>query len=351
MRGSATLDLNNASISLGTLDNSGTLEAVTGSNTIACGTLVNTNQITVDCWRQPDADQRDRQQQRHHRRFRHAHPQPRLAQQLRHHRCRGSATLDLNNASISLGTLDNSGTLEAVTGSTTISSGTLVSTDQITVDSSRQPDADQRDRRSSGTIDDSGTLTLNLGSLSNSGTIEVDGSGSLDLNNASISLGTLDNSGTLEAVTGSTTISSGTLVSTDQITVDSSASLTLTSETAQRHHRRFRHAHPQPRLAQQLRHHRGRGSASLDLNNASISLGTLDNSGTLEAVTGSNTIACGTLVSTNQITVDSSASLTLTSETAAQRHHRRFRHAHPQPRLAQQLRHHRGRRQRLARSQ
>jgi VCBS repeat-containing protein len=99
------------------------------------------------------------------------------------------ATLNLESATISGGIVDNSGTLEATSGTSTIS-GVTTFTNSATLE-----------------VINNSTLVLGSETVSNSGTVKVVGSGAtLNLESATISGGIVNNSGTLGATSGTSTI-------------------------------------------------------------------------------------------------------------------------------------------------
>ncbi|HTB01764.1 MAG TPA: autotransporter-associated beta strand repeat-containing protein, partial [Bradyrhizobium sp.] len=111
----------------------------------------------------------------------------------------GTGTLTLNGATITGGTVNDSGEID-LTGSAAVKTGTLNSSGTIKVSGSGNA-LDGENVTNGGGIEVVGALTLDQSTTvaNGGGTITIDSTGTLTLNNASISNGTLGNSGLVDA--------------------------------------------------------------------------------------------------------------------------------------------------------
>ncbi len=250
-----TLDLNNATVTGGTLGGSGTIETAAGNSsstlsgvtiasgstvTDSTGTLVLTGTIT-------DHGEIDAT----------------------------TGTLDLNNATVTGGTLGGSGTIETAAGNTssTLNGVTIASGSTVT--------------------DSVGTLVL-TGAITDHGEIDAT-TGTLDLNNATVTGGTLGGGGTIETASGNTSSTlSGVTIASGSTVTDSTGTLVLTGAITD---------HGEIDAT----------TGTLDLNNATVTGGTLGGGGTIETASGntSSTLSGVTIASGSTVT-DSVGTLVLT---------------------------------------
>jgi fibronectin-binding autotransporter adhesin len=148
------------------------------------------------------------------------------------------ATLVLSDATITGGTVTNSGTLD-LNGLAVLDPGILGNTGQINVSGTGNA-LDDETVTNSGTIEvlAGGVLTIDQGSTidNNGGNITVDdasgglGAGKLLLNDVKITGGTITDNGTIE-VTGDSTIKGGATVQGGTLSIDSGVTLTLDTDT------------------------------------------------------------------------------------------------------------------------
>ena len=240
----------------------------------------------------------------------------------------GTGTLTLDDASISGGTVTNSGTL-TLGGTAALKSGTLNNYSQINV-SGTDNELDSENVTNTGAIAilALGVLTLDdIATFNNTGgIITVDGTGTLALDDASISGGTINDyslaspSGSVVAgdihVTGSSAISSA-LLNNGQVTLDSGVVLTLDNDTVTGTH--FSDAGATIQID---------GGTTLKLSDAAINGGTINDYSTGESdsivagnidVTGSSAISNAHLVN-GQVTIESGVVLTLDNDTVTGTH-------------------------------
>ncbi len=267
----ATLNLQDVTIDDGTVTNAGALQAIGGSNTISnvdlftnTGTLRVNGASTVLLL---------------------------LNEAINNtggtvHVNNASATLDLQDVTITDGTVTNIGLLEAISGSNTISG-----VDSFT---------------NSGTLRVSGTAVLLLSSETvdnTGGTVHVSTTGAvLNLQGATIDDGTVTNAGLLEAVSGSNTISGvDSFTNSGTLRVSGTAVLLLSNETVDNTGGTV---------------HVSTTGAVLNLQGATIDDGTVTNAGLLAAIGGSNTISNVDLfTNTGTLRVSGTATLLLQNET------------------------------------
>ncbi len=140
----------------------------------------------------------------------------------------GSATLTLNDATITSGTVTNetNGTID-LTGGVVLTGGSLGNSGQINVSGNGNAmDGETVTANLAIEILSGGALTIDQGSkvANGGGTVTVDGSGTLTLNDATITSGTVTNetNGTID-LTGSAVLTGGTLGNSGQINVSGTA--------------------------------------------------------------------------------------------------------------------------------
>ena len=238
------------------------------------------------------------------------------------HTATPATTLTLGSTTVSNGTVTNNDTLDLV-GSDKIQTGVLDNTAALDVSGLGNEIDNETAFTNSGALEvlAGGALTLNTDQVTNAGgTIKVDTGtpgGTLTINDTTITDGTITNNATLD-LTGDTIqiLTTGALTNTATFDV-SGLGNEIDGETA------FTNSGTLEVLAggaltlntDQVTNAGGTikvDTGTLTLNSTTITGGTLDNSGTLAAVTGSSTISSAMLNNADLISVQSG---TLTIET------------------------------------
>ena len=192
--GTATLTLNGATITGGTVTNNGTI-LVSGAAAIDSATVGNV-QLTVDSGKTLTLDRHHHHRRQHHR---HRH---------RPRRFRPDADAEWGYA-FSGGAITNAGTIE-ISGTGSIDNDTF-SNAQLTIDSGQILTLD-------------GT-TITGGDITDTGTVHVDSGQTLTLSGVALSGGAITNAGTIE-IAGTGSIENDTFGNA-QLTIDSGQTLTL----------------------------------------------------------------------------------------------------------------------------
>jgi hypothetical protein len=145
-----------------------------------------------------------------------------------------NATLTLDHAGIDKGTVTDAGTLN-LNGNAVLKNGHLGNSGQINVSGSGNA-LDKESVTNTGTIDVSGALLVDqVSTIGNSGgTITIEGTGTLTLNQATINGGTINDQGTID-VTGdskiqgtvSGSVTTDAVLNSGAVTIDASQVLTL----------------------------------------------------------------------------------------------------------------------------
>ena len=210
-----------------------------------------------------------------------------------------TGTLTLNQATVTAGTVTDNGTLN-LTGSAVLKNGSLGNTHQINVSGTGNA-LDKETVTNTGNIDVSGALLVDqISTLDNTGggSITVDFTGTLTLNQATISGGTINDFtpgspalGGLINVTGNSRIDSGAKLNNGAVTVQSGQTLTLDNVTVTG----TSFTDSGTVLVD--------GSATLTLNQATIDGGTVTNTGSTIDLIGTDVLKNGHLGNSGQINV------------------------------------------------
>ena len=149
----------------------------------------------------------------------------------------GNSELDLSGASITGGNISNAGTLK-LQGTSSLKNGSLANSGTLDVSGlGNTIDGETVTANNLLEVLSGAALTLDQSTaITNGGTVQVDGTGTLTLNNASITGGTVSNAGTINSTTGGGSINQANITNTGTIeltsgllTIDPAASHTLTN--------------------------------------------------------------------------------------------------------------------------